>query len=328
MEKPPEKIIHNPRVYAEEGYLKAFFWTEFQNEELNIGLKRHPYYIKISTIISYCSLDNRFIKLCVNNALAVSEEVIVTYCSHLFDGTPEDTTMIEELKREFPTVKYVPFEWHEGKRARYWHTTSRIKGQEAVDENIDWIHFVDADEIIDPELFSAFLNEPQTYDYAMYRFASHWYFREPTYQAKPSKSFRGGDMLFHEQASVLIRKEFSCMEPELDTEREQLNHCAYCSSSMYKFKELYNVKWFGVPMLHHFSWCRTKEEMLRKAELFGHGDGAVWSQTTQLKDGAPKKDWKTLIEEEFSGDFSGTDFIHGYDYDIVEDKFGIGRINE
>ena len=32
---------------------------------------------------------------------------------------------------------------------------------------------------------------------------------------------------------------------------------------------------------------------------------------------ADEKDWNSLIEEEFSRDFNGTDFVHGYDYEIL-----------
>ena len=35
------------------------------------------------------------------------------------------------------------------------------------------------------------------------------------------------------------------------------------------------------------------------------------------------KNWSDLIEEEFSRPFNGTDFVHGYNYNIVENKFNI-----
>ena len=61
-------------------------------------------------------------------------------------------------------------------------------------------------------------------------------------------------------------------------------------------------------MMHHFSWVRTKEEMLTKVKNWGH---------------ASDKDWIVGIEEEFSRDFNGTDFVHGYSYNIVENTFNI-----
>ena len=57
------------------------------------------------------------------------------------------------------------------------------------------------------------------------------------------------------------------------------------------------------PFIHHYSWVRTKEEMLKKVLNWGHKDDSF--------------DWISKIEEEFSRDFNGTDFIHRYNYNIV-----------
>jgi hypothetical protein len=46
--------------------------------------------------------------------------------------------------------------------------------------------------------------------------------------------------------------------------------------------------------------------MLKKTSSWGHKDD---------------KNWKELIEEEFSRPFNGTDFEWGYEYDIVEQPF-------
>ena len=35
------------------------------------------------------------------------------------------------------------------------------------------------------------------------------------------------------------------------------------------------------------------------------------------------KPWKELVEKEFEKEFDGTDFIHGYTYTIVENKFNL-----
>tara|TARA_Y100000310_G_scaffold42842_1_gene40020 strand:+ start:1197 stop:2156 length:960 start_codon:yes stop_codon:yes gene_type:complete len=314
--KPPETIENMP---------EKFIWTVFHDKELNKIISRTPYYVKIASIISYCSLDDRFIRLCINQALKVSSQVILTHCTHLFDGEPEDTTTLKQLKKEYPTVDFVEFEWDSTHNPRYWHNLGRIKGQEAVREELGWIHFLDSDEIIDTKLFEAFLNDPHTYNYGMYRFASYWYFREPTHRALPTQH-EGRGKLTYEQASVLIRKEFSNLNVNLNAEREQLHVCTYCSKNLPHERDLFNTVWNGEPMLHHFSWVRTKEEMLRKVKLFGHYDGIVWSFAGGV--GSSEKDFPSLIEEEFSRPFNGKDFIHGYDYETVEDIFGIGRVNE
>jgi hypothetical protein len=46
--------------------------------------------------------------------------------------------------------------------------------------------------------------------------------------------------------------------------------------------------------------------MLQKVSAWGHANDTNWVE---------------LIEEEFSREFSGTDFVHGYEYEIIEKKF-------
>ena len=64
----------------------------------------------------------------------------------------------------------------------------------------------------------------------------------------------------------------------------------------------------GLPMLHHYSWVRTKEQMLKKVRTWWHN-----------KD----RNWEKSVEEEFSRPFSGKDFVHGYEYKTVENKFNL-----
>jgi len=62
-------------------------------------------------------------------------------------------------------------------------------------------------------------------------------------------------------------------------------------------------------MIHHYSWVRTKEEMLKKVSNWGHA--------------RDKGDWKELVEMEYSRPFNGQDFLHNYQYIIVDNKFNI-----
>ncbi|GAX59997.1 hypothetical protein SCALIN_C05_0082 [Candidatus Scalindua japonica] len=58
----------------------------------------------------------------------------------------------------------------------------------------------------------------------------------------------------------------------------------------------------GKPMADHYSWVRTQEEMIKKVQTFDHKSDL---------------NWISLIENQFSQDFNGTDFINGYEYEIV-----------
>jgi hypothetical protein len=64
----------------------------------------------------------------------------------------------------------------------------------------------------------------------------------------------------------------------------------------------------GQPMFHHYSWVRTKDEMLKKVSAWGH---------------KADRDWKQLVEQEFLEPFAGIDFIHGYQYKKTDSLFDI-----
>ena len=59
--------------------------------------------------------------------------------------------------------------------------------------------------------------------------------------------------------------------------------------------------------------------MLKKVQNWGHKDDTA-ETAWYFKS---KKTWTELVEEEFSKEFDGTDFVHGYEYKIVENKFNL-----
>jgi hypothetical protein len=61
-------------------------------------------------------------------------------------------------------------------------------------------------------------------------------------------------------------------------------------------------------MFHHFSWVRTKEEMLTKVRSWAHRNDCNWTD---------------LVEQEFTHEFTGRDFVHGYSYRTVPNVFDI-----
>jgi hypothetical protein len=126
-----------------------------------------------------------------------------------------------------------------------------------------------------------------------YTLANYWYFREPTYRATTL-----------EDSVVLVRR-FLVGEIDLKAKRERGQFVGATTPR--------RVTWCGQPMVHHYSWVRTKAEMLRKVRSWGHRD---------------KKDWVTLVEEEFSRPFNGRCFVHDYRFDVVEDLFRLAAPSE
>ncbi len=245
----------------------------------------------VSIVINYCTADERFIRICLDNALKVSDDVIVPISDHLYDGTPENIDSIQALTREYPAVKFQLYQWTTDFFPRYWHNMSRIVGSRLVRSDSEWVLFLDSDEILEPDLLNQYLFSGRLDDYSSYKLNCYWYFREPIYQATTTES-----------SPVLIRKELISINPyDRHCEREQLFE--YLS-----VKKLFGLTVNNQPLAHHYSWVRTKEQMIKKVSTWGHADD---------------KDWKTLIEEEFSRSFNGTDFVHGYRYNIVDNKHNL-----
>lgn len=247
------------------------------------------------TIISYCSIDSRFIKENISQCLFFSKNIYITISSHLFNGKPEDEDNIDDLIeyiKDMPNIQIIRFNWDPTKPPRYWHNYARWLGLQKCDT--EYVMFIDSDEIIDGRImYKTFIDDHDFWKmHDEYIFSCYWYFRDTKYRAKKL-----------EQCHKLVRR--SILTEDIIFSEKELGAIP---SSDKKFKVLYEVRYNNTPFLHHFSWVRSKEEMIDKTESWGHKDD---------------KDWRSLIEEEFSREFNGTDFVHGYEYDIVEPPFDI-----
>ena len=245
----------------------------------------------VDTDISYCTVDDMFIRENIRQCLFFSKEIYIIASSHFFDGTPEDETKVGALKefcKQYPNVHLIRFKWEEGQTPRYWHNYARWIGIQQC--NTEYIMFMDADEIIEGELARESFSYKDFYKkYDEYVFSCYWYFREPIFRAKSL-----------EQCHKLIRA--SALKKDLVFSEHERGAVGLSN----RYRSIFKVQYNGRPIVHHFSWVRTKEQMLRKTSSWGHKDD---------------KNWKELIEEEFSRPFNGTDFVWGYEYDIMQPPF-------
>tara|TARA_B100001093_G_scaffold519520_1_gene608928 strand:- start:1515 stop:2267 length:753 start_codon:yes stop_codon:yes gene_type:complete len=250
--------------------------------------------MKLATIICYCSNDERFIRKTIDNALKVSDQVIVPVSSHWWDGTPEDMESVTNLANEYPNVNVTSFEWEQGNHTRYGLLTARNIGVSLVDDDIDWVLFLDADEIIDVKAFNEFLKEFPFENYDSIKIANYTYFREPIYRS-----------LSFEDSAVMVRKEYAVNDSSLSgLDREQY----YDLNNVYQLRKKRMVLHNNLPLIHHFSWVRTKEQMITKVTTWGHRNDT---------------DWISLVNEEFSRDFNGKSFYNNDSYEIVENLYNI-----
>jgi hypothetical protein len=246
----------------------------------------------ITTVINYCTNDYRFIKANIEQCLKFSDEIIIPVCDHFLDGAQEDPYLLSEsyrLQQLDSRVRFTEFNWVKGQTPRFWHNMSRWIGYSQ--SLNDYILFLDADEIFDGDIMQRYLLTEAYRKYDIVTFECYWYFREPVCRA-----------LNTEQAGSLFNRNI-ITETLIFSDYERFQY-----RSMPQINALNHFKPFDEVVSHHFSWVRTKEQMLKKVGGWGHNRD---------------KDWVRCIHDEFEHPFNGTDFVHGYRYEIVDSRFNV-----
>ena len=240
----------------------------------------------LTTMINFCSNDARFISYVIESAAPFSDEVIVPVCDHFYDGEPENRVVLDEIYARHPNVRFVEFAYdtrYAFLGARYWTNMARQVGIAALRDDCEWGVFLDSDEVVDTDTFSQWLDSGVRDRCVSMRPVNYWYFREDRYQATTF------------EASALVVR------------RDQITHQGIFSTGerhgLHEFAKGKKDEWAlsadGRPMIHHYSWVRSQEEMLKKVRSWGHN---------------LDKDWEALVRDEFSRPFDGKDFVHGYSY--------------
>ncbi len=231
-----------------------------------------------------------------------SRQVIVPVCDHFFDGTEEDYALLEKIYQAFPNCLFVEYPFIPDKIPKkllksvdpdhFWHSLSRLIGAQFIDESVENILFLDADEIPDARKFVEWLNCSDYACHTVLKLANYWYFRESIYQSEQ-----------WEDSIVFAQKK--ALEPHLLLRKEERN-AIYDSLPGPKRRMVVGVD--GTPMFHHYSWVRTESEMQKKVRSWSH-----------------KKDraWDKLVAEEFSRPFQGVEFVHQNPCKTVKPAFNI-----
>ncbi|HEY2810209.1 MAG TPA: hypothetical protein VGJ00_02310 [Rhabdochlamydiaceae bacterium] len=244
----------------------------------------------IATIIHFCSNEYAFLKNCIEEAQRFSSQIIIPICDHFFDGVPEERALLNGIYAEHPDVQFVEFPFLPNSLyAEYTHllhNLSRIVGFSFVNTHIEYVLFLDSDEIAEGKSFVHWLDYFPYREFEGFSLANYWYFRTLTYQS-----------LVWECTPIFIKKSALAAEKMMDPKERAGIYRAVEGKKQFKA-----LGCQGRPMIHHYSWVRTKEQMLRKAASWGH---------------RAERDWEALIEQEFSQSFSGRDFVHGYSYICV-----------
>jgi hypothetical protein len=258
----------------------------------------------IASIVCFCTNDIRFFSKCIESSIPFSSQLIVPVCDHFYNGTAENYDLLEDLYSRFPFVTFVEFAYDPDQLygtyvnltsehpnwIHHWHNSSRLVAYYFLKEEIDYVCFWDVDEIIEPKAFINWLNAFPYREFTAFRFSSYWYFREAKYRANTSPD-----------TALMVRK--SALSPSLFFNSDE-------RMGMFYSVEGKKRRWIkgmdGQPMLHHYSWVRSKEELIHKVSSWGHH----W-----------ERNWKELVDEEYSRDFNKKDFVRFYTYEEVETDF-------
>lgn len=249
--------------------------------------------MKLATVLLYSTIDYRWLNECLKAACDISEEVIVTTCDTLWNGEAENPILLDKSKtiiRSYSNAKLITTQWQPGYESFCWESLSRMNGIANVSNDIEYILFLDTDEIIDVPAFKKWIISKEYQEYDSMRLANYWYFRDRKYRAKTI-----------EDSVVLAKKETILNNTNnivITIGREQYYELLECKT---KKRMIFDTD--NRPMVHHYSWVRTKEEMLNKVRSWGHN-----------KD----RDWVSLVEEEFSRPFNGRCFVNNYEFEFLE----------
>lgn len=272
----------------------------------------------ITTVISYCSLDKKFIDKNISECLKFSDEVIVVCCTHFLNG--EKDTEIDDFCNKYKNkekTKIILLNYStedEKNNPIYWHNKFRYVGGRSI--KTEYCLFLDGDEVPDGDVFKKYL---KTEDYKNYEiiadFICYYYFRDINYRSKVlsgvglliKKDYIISDLFYtHNERwfyryvldSIYIKNNLS--KPKIKTQCSFEN--SETKTKLVNINGIQQIKPLGEVMFHHYSWVRNKEEMLIKVNSWGHKND---------------KNWRELINEEFSREFNGKCFVHGWEYEKI-----------
>lgn len=244
----------------------------------------------IEAVILYSTNDHNFFKSCIDNLLKLNIKCHVVTYTHMWNGDEESQELLQKSINIFQDnnlVNFYTIKWHSGETPWYWEGLGRHLATQNISDDSDYTLYIDIDEIIDPEKFKQWIETKEIEKYDSIQMAQYWYWREPIYQSKTI-----------EYTTVFLKTAIA----------KSLEFFQDGRASYFKAGNLKGQCGGSSPFIHHYSWVRTKEEMLNKVLNWGH---------------AGERDWVGLIEEEFSRPFNGTDFVHGYSYNIVKNTFNL-----
>jgi hypothetical protein len=267
-------------------------------------------YIKmaeIGIVINYCSNERSFLLPIINECLKVTKHIAICYGDKLYDNTPEESdVLLEYCKFKYPSIKFLQYKVDittpvtelKGVVRRptaYWCNLARWLGYSALKTEVDWIMFLDADEIPDGERMHSWLLNTTLDKAYNYKLANYWYFKLPIYQAKT-----------HEDSILLVHKDQLHEDSVFhDDERDGILKV----SGLPQKRMVMGLD--DKPMIHHYSWVRSKTGIATKLRTWAHRDDLF-----------KNVDIQQIVEYIYRNN-EVNDCVHNYQYEIVDNHFKV-----
>jgi hypothetical protein len=238
----------------------------------------------IATSINFCSNDFRFLARAVEETLQFSRTVLIPVCDHFFDGSPENRPLLEraysehlectfiefayDVKRLYtPFIDYFPEDEEWGP---LWHSTARYLAFLYLPEEIEYLLFLDADEIVEGSRFREWLEKEE-----WKKWDAHWFF---SYCYGLDASKRAPHL---QHTGLLVRR--GALSPlKILNAQERFGVFAWLPGP----KRLQVCGVDEIPMFHHYSWVRPQSERLTKARTWGkkhHCDWQEWIRKSEAE---------------------------------------------
>ncbi len=175
--------------------------------------------------------------------------MFVTVCDHFFDGSEENYSVLEEMYAQHSEIKFLEFAYDEQELygtyeniqresplwMRHWHNSSRFIAYCHLPEDVDYVLYVDVDEIFEPKKFLEWIEKFPYRDYDAVRFASYWYFREARYRATAFPD-----------AALMVRKDLLSTKVIFNP-HERMGILLACEGKKQRCVKALD----GLPMMHH-----------------------------------------------------------------------------
>lgn len=259
--------------------------------------------MNLGCIIISNSDDLRFLRAGLKEITPTFSRIVLAIGTKLWNGEPEDESKIADFCKDLPcNVKVLRYNVPEDmisimkgsvRPEMYWEGHARWMAYKEISD-VDYLLLLDSDEIVDGESFNKWLATGEYKKYSAMKLRNFWYWREPENRA----------IDYYEDSVVFIKN--GTFNP-LHFFSNMGRHGVFDSSNGLKTRELQGIE--GIPMIHHYSWVRNKEQMMRKVKAWGHRND--------------RTNWEALVEEEFSRPFNGTDFLKQLKYEVVPNKYNI-----